>query len=63
MTTTGVLPRMSGKAFQIPPRYTVFHSRPREEFIDILTGKRTQFCKIAILGLHDSKEQFEMIDS
>lgn len=35
----------------------------REEFIDQLEEeKEYNFCKVAIFGLHDTKEQFEMID-
>jgi hypothetical protein len=35
----------------------------REEFINLLEEeKEGNFCKVAILGLHDTKEQFEMID-
>lgn len=44
-------------------RYTVLSYQTREEFISHLEReKEHNFCKIAILGLHDTKEQFEMID-
>jgi DNA-binding NarL/FixJ family response regulator len=44
-------------------RYTVLSFQTREEFISHLEEeKEHNFCKIAILGLHDTKEQFEMID-
>jgi response regulator RpfG family c-di-GMP phosphodiesterase len=51
------------KRFPDNARYTVLSFQTREEFIRHLeTEKENHFCKIAILGLHDTKEQFEMID-
>jgi DNA-binding NarL/FixJ family response regulator len=50
------------KRFTDAARYTVVSYPTREEFIDqIRKAKENKFCKIAILGLHDSPEQLEMI--
>jgi len=51
------------KRFSDTSKYTVISFPTREEFINHIEHERVHnFCKIAILGLHDSKEQFEMID-
>ncbi|MGC1390801.1 MAG: hypothetical protein WA816_07165 [Bacteroidales bacterium] len=51
------------KRFTDPSRYTVLSFQTREEFINQLVAeKENGFCKVAILGLHDTAEQFEMID-
>jgi DNA-binding NarL/FixJ family response regulator len=51
------------KRFPDTSRYTVVSFQTRQEFIDHLEGVRDhRFCKIAILGMHETKEQFEMID-
>lgn len=51
------------KRFSDRSRYTVESFQTREEFINLLEEeKEGNFCKVAILGLHDTKEQFEMID-
>jgi DNA-binding NarL/FixJ family response regulator len=51
------------KRFTDLSRYTVVSFQTREEFINHLEAEKDHnFCKIAILGLHDTKEQFEMID-
>jgi len=51
------------KRFTDLSRYTVISFQTREEFIKHLEEeKEHNFCKVAILGLHDAKEQFEMID-
>jgi DNA-binding NarL/FixJ family response regulator len=51
------------KRFTDQSRYTVVSFQTREEFINHLAAeKENNFCKVAILGLHDTKEQFEMID-
>jgi DNA-binding NarL/FixJ family response regulator len=51
------------KRFSDQSRYTVESFQTREEFINLLEeAKEDNFCKVAILGLHDTKEQFEMID-
>ena len=51
------------KRFTDTSRYTVESFQTREEFIDRLEEeKEHNFCKVAILGLHETKEQFEMID-
>jgi len=44
-------------------RYIVLSFQTREELLNKLEkDKEQKFCKVAILGLHDTKEQFEMID-
>lgn len=51
------------KRFTDTSRYTVMSFQTREEFIAQLEKEKlNNFCKIAILGAHDTKEQFEMID-
>lgn len=51
------------RRFSDNTRYTVISFQTREEFIDHLKEeKEHNFCKVAILGAHDTKEQFEMID-
>ena len=51
------------KRFSDQSRYTVASFQTREEFISqIESDKEHKFCKIAILGLHDTREQFEMMD-
>src|ERR1035437_7317930 len=51
------------KRFSDRSRYTVESFQTREEFINLLAEeKEVNFCKVAILGLHDTKEQCEMID-
>ena len=51
------------KRFSDRSRYTVESFQTREEFINLLEEeKEGNFCKVGILGLHDTKEQFEMID-
>ena len=51
------------KRFTDLSRYTVVSFQTREEFINHLEAeKESKFCKIAILGLHDTNEQFEMIN-
>ena len=51
------------KRFSDRSRYTVESFQTREEFINLLAEeKEGNFCKVAILGLHDTMEQFEMID-
>jgi DNA-binding NarL/FixJ family response regulator len=51
------------KRFSDLSRYTVVSFQAREEFINHLeTEKENKFCKVAILGIHDTKEQFGMID-
>jgi len=51
------------KRFTDLSRYNVVSFQTREEFIDRLEQeKEHNYCKVAILGLHDTKEQFEMID-
>ena len=51
------------KRFTDLSRYTVVSFQTREEFLDNIEAEKEHvFCKIAILGLHDTKEQIEMID-
>jgi hypothetical protein len=51
------------KRFPDLTRYTVASFQTRQEFIDHLEKlKGNNVCKIAILGMHESKEQFEIID-
>jgi DNA-binding NarL/FixJ family response regulator len=51
------------KRFTDLSRYTVISFQTREEFLKHLEEeKEHNYCKVAILGLHDTKEQFEMID-
>ena len=51
------------KQFIDAGKYTVVSFQTREDFINHLEKEKEHyFCKVAILGLHDTKEQFEMID-
>ncbi len=51
------------KRFTDLSRYGVLSFQTREDFIDHLEAeKENNFCKVAILGLHDTMEQFEMVD-
>jgi hypothetical protein len=51
------------KKFTDLSRYTVVSFPTREEMINIFEAeKEHKFCKVAILGLHESAEQIEMID-
>jgi DNA-binding NarL/FixJ family response regulator len=51
------------KRFSDTARYKVISFQTREEFIDhLMEEKEHSFCKVAILGAHETKEQFEMID-
>lgn len=51
------------KRFTDAARYKVLSFPTKEEFLSHLKEvKESNFCKIAILGLHDNTEQFEMID-
>jgi DNA-binding NarL/FixJ family response regulator len=51
------------KRFSDTSKYTVISFPAREQYINHIEEVREHnFCKIAILGLHDSREQFEMID-
>jgi len=52
------------KRFQDSARYKVLSFPTKDEFLDHLEAEReSNFCKIAILGLHDNKEQIDMIDN
>jgi DNA-binding NarL/FixJ family response regulator len=51
------------KRFTDTMRYTVMSFQTADEFIDHLEKEREHsFCKVAVLGMHDTKDQFEMID-
>jgi DNA-binding NarL/FixJ family response regulator len=51
------------KRFSDASKYTVISFPTREQYINhIEQESEHNFCKVAILGLHDTKEQFEMID-
>jgi len=51
------------KRFTDTSQYTVISFQTREEFINHLEEeKEHNFCKVAILGMHYTKDQFEMID-
>jgi DNA-binding NarL/FixJ family response regulator len=51
------------KRFTDISRYIVMSFQTREELIKHLEEeKEHNYCKVAILGLHDTQEQFEMID-
>jgi DNA-binding NarL/FixJ family response regulator len=50
------------KRFSDTTRYIVSVCHNREDFISHLAGAgEHKYCKVAILGLHDSKENIEMI--
>jgi hypothetical protein len=50
------------KRFPDRTRYTVISFPTRDEFINNLEAEReNNFCKVAILGVHDTKDHFEMI--
>jgi len=51
------------KRFSDTSKYTVISFPTKEQYINhIEQEKKHNFCKIAILGLHDNKEQYELID-
>jgi hypothetical protein len=51
------------KRFLDTSRYTVVSFQTSEDLIEHLKKeKEHNFCKVAILGVHDTKEQLEMID-
>jgi DNA-binding NarL/FixJ family response regulator len=51
------------KRFPDTSRYTVVSFPTRDEFINDLEAEREHnVCKVAILGVHDTKDHFEMID-
>jgi hypothetical protein len=50
------------KRFVDTERYVVLSFQTREDFINQYEKeKENNFCKVAILGVHDSKEQLDMI--
>ena len=51
------------KRFSDISKYVVSVSHNKEDLLRNLTGlSDNKFCKVAIIGLHDSKENFEMAD-
>lgn len=51
------------KKFTDTSRYSVLSFPTKEEFLNQLQKeKESKFCKISILGLHENKEQYEIID-
>jgi DNA-binding NarL/FixJ family response regulator len=51
------------KQFNDAGKYTVVSFQTREDFLNHLEKEKDHnFCKVAILGFHDTKEQFGMID-
>jgi DNA-binding NarL/FixJ family response regulator len=51
------------KRFSDTARYTVAVAHNRDEFLKLLVAlKEDNFCKVAILGLHDSRENFELAE-
>jgi len=51
------------KRFPDRTRYTVVSFNTKDEFLnDLETEREHNFCKVAILGVHDTKDHFEMID-
>jgi len=51
------------KRFSDASRYIVAVAHNRDEFLKhLLARKDDNFCKVAILGLHDSKENFELAE-
>ncbi len=52
------------KRFADNARYTVMSFPTTEEFVAILEKEReSNFCKVAILGVHDTPDQIHMIDN
>lgn len=51
------------KRFSNAERYTVISYPTREEFLGRLEKEQEHnFCKVAILGVHETKDHFEVID-
>jgi DNA-binding NarL/FixJ family response regulator len=51
------------KRFSDQSKYAVFVAHNREEFLRNLEREKDHnFCKVAMIGLHESKENFEMAD-
>ncbi len=51
------------KRFSDKSKYTVVTFHNKDDFLDHLNSQREHnFCKVAILGLQDDKENFETID-
>ena len=51
------------KRFSDSTRYFVAVAHSRDEFLKFFTARKDDNpCKVAIIGLHDSKENFELAD-
>jgi len=51
------------KRFSDTTRYIVYVAHNRDEFLKLFTARKDDnFCKVAILGLHDSRENYEMAE-
>lgn len=51
------------KRFSDTERYNVISFQTQEEFLERLEKeKESKFCKVSILGVHDTKDHFEFID-
>jgi DNA-binding NarL/FixJ family response regulator len=51
------------KRFSDKSRYNVIVAHNRDEFLKLLVAiKEDNYCKVAILGLHDTKENYEMAE-
>ena len=51
------------KKFTDSSRYTILSFQTRNDYISYLKKeKENKYCKISIIGMHDTKEQYELID-
>jgi DNA-binding NarL/FixJ family response regulator len=51
------------KRFSDTTRYSVAVAHNRDEFLKLFVARKDDnFCKVAILGLHDSKENYELAE-
>jgi DNA-binding NarL/FixJ family response regulator len=51
------------KRFSDTARYIVAVAHNRDEFLKLFVARKDEtFCKVAIIGLHDSKENYEMAE-
>ena len=51
------------KRFSDAARYIVTVAHNRDEFLKLFVARKDEtFCKVAIIGLHDSKENYEMAE-
>jgi len=62
LVTTGIMENVR-KRFADSSRYTVFSFSNKDEFINsLMDAKDHGCCKVAILGVRETKEQMELID-